>query len=93
MYTPTHQDVYSCAGEDDGEAAEVGVRDDGSGNGHQVEGAADDVGDLRRVDALHVVLLEQVQQQVAGRPVDGQPQPQHAPLFHSYVQAAKHKYS
>ena len=81
----THQNIGGCAGEDDREAAQVGVGEDGSGDGDEVERAADDVGDLRRVDALHVVLLDEVNLQVAGGAVDGQPQPNHAPCVHAHT--------
>lgn len=54
----THQDTDGGAGDEDGEAAKVGVGDDGGSERNQVQGASNDVGDLRRVDALDVVHLE-----------------------------------
>jgi hypothetical protein len=73
------------AGRDDGVAAEVGVGEEGAEDGSELHAAADDVGDLRGVDALDVVLPDEV---AAG----GHPQPYHAPCTYIHTSSLRTKF-
>jgi hypothetical protein len=75
--TGTDQDGEGHGDRDDRVAAKEGVGDDGSGHRGQADAAGDDVGDLGRVDARHVVLLDQVDDQVAQGAARGHTKPHH----------------
>lgn len=62
---------------DDRVAAKEGVGDDGSADWGQAQASEGDAGDLRGVDARHVVLLHEVDNEVTRRAAPCHPKPAH----------------
>lgn len=75
----TYEERDGDAGGDDWVTPEVCVGGDGAENGCHLHAPADDVGDLRGVDALDVAPLDQVDDEVAACRAHGHTQPHHAP--------------
>jgi len=73
----TDQDREDQGDRDDRVAAKEGVGDDGSTDWSQAEASEGDAGDLSGVDALHVVLLHEVDNKVARRAAPCHPKPEH----------------